>query len=323
MARRAYIGLSSPTAYFFDHDQTHFKELWRWNPILESPQGLITLFDELWFLSRPLCPVSLRQENYVKFLDEDSDYIPLIKGLNDILQVGRLDGLARVYPFISNIIDLGSKYPGEQFRRYNQVIEYVYGRQPGEGAPIDNHSHNLKLCGFDVSGNSMRLDLLAYDIAFLGSSGIKNIELVTNRFNSTAFKIKPTTIEKIQISQGVTVKRIPVLQTPRGPIINRIESIRENNFLVDFRSKILESNNPENFFELVDNIEREFQKYRNEILLERQKASRLGTSIANNAFSFAIGALVPGVGEFKSLKSDAAARNFSWTGFLAELEAST
>jgi hypothetical protein len=204
---------------------------------------------------------------------------------------------------------------------YSQVIEHVYGRKPGEGVPIDNHSHNITVCDLNISGNSMRLDLLAYDIAFLRSSGIKNIELVTNRFNSTAFKIKPKTIGKIQVSQGVTVKRIPVLQTPSGPIIHRIESIRENHFLVDFRSKILEDNSPDDFFELVDNIEQEFQNYRNTVLIERQKASRLETSLANNAFSFAIGALAPGVGEVKSLMSDAAARNFNWTGFLAELEA--
>ena len=320
MKRKAYIGLSSPTAYFYDGDKKHFQEPWQWNPILESPQGLITLFDELWFLSRPLCPVSLRKESYVKFLDEDSDFVPLIKALNSILEDQRLEGLAAHNPFIGNIIDLNSDYPSEQFKQYNKVIEHIYGRPPGEGAPIDNHSHTIDLCGFNVSGNSMRLELLAYDIAFLGNAGIENIELITNRFNSVAFKNKPTIIEKIQVSQGVTVKRIPVLQTPSGPIIYRIESIRESNFLVDFRNKILESNNPENFIDLVSNIEEEFQKYRNSVLLERQRGSRLGASIANNAFSFLVGAVVPGVGEVKSLMSDSTARNFNWTGFLAELE---
>ena len=84
MKRRACIGLSSPTAYFYDHKHEHLKkEPWEWNPILESPQGLITLFDELWFLSRVLCPVNLRREPYVKFLDDDSDYRPLIKMLTE------------------------------------------------------------------------------------------------------------------------------------------------------------------------------------------------------------------------------------------------
>jgi hypothetical protein len=242
-----------------------------------------------------LCPVSLRKESYVKFLDEDSDYIPLIKGLNNTLQSQQLDGLAASNPYIGNIINLEIEYSYEQFNRYDKVIKQVYGRQPGEGAPIDNHSHGIDLCGFEVSGNSMRLDLLAYDIAFLGNAGIRNIELITNRFNSAAFKIRPTAIEKIQLSQGITVKRIPVLQTPRGPIITRIESIRENNFLVDFRNKILENTNPENFVDLISNIEEEFQKYRNGVLLAKQYDSRLVTSIANNAFSFLIGSVTPGI----------------------------
>lgn len=324
MKRRAYIGLSSPSAYFYDHDKQYFKkEPWRWNPILESPQGLITLFDELWFLSRALCPVSLRNENYVKFLDEDSDYIPLIKGLTEILNSNSLDGIVQDSPFIDQYIDIQSDYPSEQFKRYRQVIENVYGRQPDSNLPIDNHSHSIDLCGFDVSGNSMRLDLLAYDIVFLSKAGIRNIELVTNSFNNAAFKINPTTIKNIQVAQGVTIKRVPFLQTPSGPIINRIEAIRESNFLVDFRDKIINSDKPENLVDLVANIENEFQNYRNDVLLQLQNNSRVGTSIANNALSLVVGAFIPGVGEVKSLRSDAEARKFSWTGFLADIESNS
>jgi hypothetical protein len=315
--RKAYIGLSSPTAYFYDPYNQFFKQPWEWNPILESPQGLITLFDELWFLTRPLCPVTLRAERYVKFLDEDSNFTPLIKGLNEQFQT---KSLLNKNPFVLDLIDPDSKYPHEEFKRYNQVIEHVYGTSPGAHAPIDNHSHSINLCGFGVSGNSMRLDLLAYDIAFLGNAGLRNIELITNRFNSTAFKLRPVTIGKVQIAQGVTIKRVPVLQTPSGPIIDRIESIRENNFLVDFRQKILNTSYAEDYIEMVEKIEHEFQTYRNNVLLERQLNARLGTSIANNALSFAIGTVIPLVGEIKAMASDANARNFNWTGFIAELE---
>lgn len=320
MKRRAYIGLSSPTAYFYDHNQEYFKQPWRWNPILESPQGLVTLFDELWFLSRPLCPVSLRKESYVKFLDEDSDFIPLIKKLAGTLYVGRWKDLLIEYPFINDVIDVNNHYSSEQFIRYRKIIEYVYGRKPGNGVPIDNHSQAMNLCGFNINGDSMKLNLIAFDIAFLGSAGIKNIELITNSFNSVAFKSKPKTIEATRISQGITIKRIPVLQTPRGPIIERIESIRENNFLVDFRQKVLTSNNPDNYIDLVQEIEKEFHRYRNDLLLRKQKESRLATSIGNNSISFLIGSFIPGIGEVKSLISDAAARDFNWTGFIAELE---
>jgi len=173
-----------------------------------------------------------------------------------------------------------------------------------------------------MSGNSMRIDLLAYDLAFLSNAGIRDIELITNSFNSNAFKTKPRTLERIKASQGITVKRIPVLQTTKGPIINQIESIRENKFLIDFRNKILEDDNAENFIDIVIKVEQEFQKYRNNILIDKQKNCRLGASIANNAISFIIGNVVPGAGEIKTLISDANTRKFNWTGFIAELESS-
>jgi len=320
--RKAYIGLSSPTAYFYDHDRKYFNEPWQWNPILESPQGLITLFDELWFLTRSLCPVSLRNENYVKFLDEDSNFVPLIKGVATILHTNQIDGLISEYPYLTELIDVASNFPNQQFKRYNEVIEYIYGRKPGAGFPIDNHSKTIKLCGLGLIGDSMRIDLLAFDVVILSCLGVRNIELITNSFNNSVLKFRTSTLQNIEVSQKIIIKRIPVLQTPSGPIIEGIERIRENSFLIDFRNKILQNNNPEDFIELVTAVEQEFSKYRNEVLLEKQKGSRLITSLANNALSFFAGSVipVPGIGEIKSLMSDSKTRKFNWTGFISEIE---
>jgi hypothetical protein len=322
MKRKAFIGLSSPTAYYYDHEQKFFKEKWRWNPILESPQGLITLFDEIWFLSRALCPVNLRSESYVKFLDEDSDYIPLIKNLSRQFRNSYIDGLIIENPLLGEIINLDSRYPDEQFKRYNEVIRYVYGREANSYAPLDNHSHGIDLCGTTISGNSMRLDLLAYDITFLSKLGVQNIELITNRFNSTAFHQHPKTLNKIQTSQNIIIKRIPVLQSPMGPVIERIEDIRENNFLIDFRAKIISSSNTD-IIELVPQIEKEFQDYRNNVLIGKQKSSKVFTSIAKNAVSFLLGNNLPLGAEVKSLIDDHFTRKMNWTGFLSEIELKT
>lgn len=319
MKRRAYIGLSSPTAYYYDHDQRYFKEEWRWNPILESPQGLITLFDELWFLNRSLCPISFRNEKYVKYIDEDSDFKPLIKHLTKILTNDGLDGLLKNYPLINQILKQDDTLQ-KQFNRYQSVISGIYGGTSNDIAPIDNHSHSINLLGESVSGNSISIDLLAFDIAFLYNAGINNIELISNSFNSNALITPSPTNSLLKVSEGVTIKRIPTLQTPVGPIIDNIDKIRESNFLVDFRTKILQNNNPDDFIDLVNNIELEFKNYRNEVLLEKQRSSRILNSISKNAFSFGIGLLVPGVGEIKSLATDNAARKYNWTGFIAEIE---
>lgn len=202
------MGLSSPTAYFYDHGREYFREEWRWNPILESPQGLVTLFDEIWFLSRALCPVSLRDEQYVKFLDEDSDFVRLIKGVSHTFENEGLEGLTKENQFIDEIVRLDYEYASEQFRRYDKVIEHVYGRQPGKGAPIDNHSHSITIAGHSFTGDSMRLDLIAFDVAILGRLGVRNIEFITNRFNNSALKIGSKTLGDIRLSEGITIKRI-------------------------------------------------------------------------------------------------------------------
>ena len=318
--RKAYIGLSSPTAYFYDSDQSHFKEQWQWNPILESPQGLITLFDELWFLTRAVCPANLRSESYVKFLDEDSAYIPLIKGVSKLFYEERLDGILTKYPYLVDAIDIPPHFPGEQFKSYREVIDAVYGKEPDSNNPIDNHSHGIDICGYQLWGNSLSIDHFAFDAAIISNMGANNIEFITNRFNTELFKGKARTLGNLQVSQGVTIKRIPVLQTPAGPVLHRIEAIRENKYLVDFRNKIISTEHLENLTDLVDSIEAEFNKYRNDLLLKKQRGTNLLSSIGKNALSFLGGLVIPAVGEIKSLKEDYQASKMNWTGFISKIE---
>lgn len=70
--RRAYIGLSTPIGYDYKNQATKTKAdtYSSPNPILDSPFGLLLLFDELVFLTRSLCPENMRRLPYVSFLDE-------------------------------------------------------------------------------------------------------------------------------------------------------------------------------------------------------------------------------------------------------------
>lgn len=256
----------------------------------------------------------------MKFLDEDSDFIPLIRGVVSLFEKEALFGLGSVYPFLHDVIDFDNNYAQEQFKRYAEVIDEVYGCKPGDGVPIDNHSSTFQLQGHQFSGDSMRVELLGLDVAIFCSLGVKNIEFITNRFNNGVLKSNTGTLKNVQLSQGVIIKRIPVLQTPIGPIIDRIDSIRGNYFLQDFRKKIIETDNQGSLTELVIAIESEFSKYRNNVLLGKQKGSRLLNSLARNSISFVAGEIIPGVGEMKSLISDGSARKANWTGFLAEIE---
>ena len=37
-------------------------------PIIESPWGLMLLYDELWFLCKDVCPLNMRECSFVKYV---------------------------------------------------------------------------------------------------------------------------------------------------------------------------------------------------------------------------------------------------------------
>lgn len=318
--RRAYIGLSSPTAYFYETGNLFRAEPWHWNPILESPQGLITLFDELWFLSRALCPVNLRDKNFVRFLNEESEFIPLIKGLSSSLVNDPIESFIQDNPIINLYTNLEGGIWKHILSEFNAVIEDVYGQPPGRFRPIDNHSREIDFFGVSLAGNSVDLRNLAFDIAFISRLGLSQIELITNRFNSKVLNTRPANLSQIQTAQGILISRIPALQTPQGPVIERIDSIRENNHLVDFRDKILRSNAPEDFTDLVQDIESEFQRYRNEVLIGRQEQANIVNSISRNASNLILNGILPGSPLLRNILKDTSVQKFNWTSFLAGLE---
>jgi len=73
VAFRGFIGLSAPVAYDFKHGgprlSTHQHDVG--NPILEGGVALSLIYDELWFLTRAMCPLNLRERKWVYFLDEE------------------------------------------------------------------------------------------------------------------------------------------------------------------------------------------------------------------------------------------------------------
>ncbi len=318
--RKALIGLSSPTAYFYDSQQKYFKEEWRWNPILESPQGLITLFDELWFVTRSLCPVSLRKQEYVKFIDEDSTYSSNLFEILREFADNNFEVFLEKYFYLEDFIDFSSMY-GSQFGKYTEVVQSVFGQKPSAKLPIDNHSHSLGIPGFEFSGNSMRTDLFALDNVILDYLSIPNMELITNQFNNHLMKLKPkNALNEIRISQGITIKRIPVVQLPNGPDLIGLLKLRESNDLIDFRKKILTSNVSEEFEDIVKNVENEFQNFRNNVLLKKISDSKIKNSLSRNALNYIIGKVVPAYGQIKSIGEDSNTREMNWTGFIANLD---
>ena len=71
--RRAFVGFSTP----FGYDYTVPTGPSKGNPVLEAPTGILILYDEIWFAHEDVCPLNLRDKEFVYFL-EDFDKIPEI-----------------------------------------------------------------------------------------------------------------------------------------------------------------------------------------------------------------------------------------------------
>lgn len=132
--RIAYIGLSYPLFYDY-RNQAPLSENDTWdspNPIIESPLGLMILYDELWFLCESLCPSNMRGLSYIKYVD---------KIYPDLYYEGA--------DLFRQKADLKLNYRGlsyeDTLNRMNLNKDF---------GSLDNHSHGIKIGDIIKSGNA-------------------------------------------------------------------------------------------------------------------------------------------------------------------------
>lgn len=73
MILRGFVGLSAPVAYKYGLGDQRLlgPQSAGGNPILEGGVAISLIYEELWFLTRALCPLNLRDCSWVYFLDEE------------------------------------------------------------------------------------------------------------------------------------------------------------------------------------------------------------------------------------------------------------
>jgi hypothetical protein len=137
--RIAFIGLSGPLFYDYRNPARKAPSDLESspNPVLDSPFGLLLLFDEIWFLCRSLCPDNMRDLPYVKFLDETGT-LPKLDNttISDATKSIKADRL---------LYNSYEKFTERFFAKYWKTV-----RQVGiiwNAAP-DNHTHMLKVGTF-------------------------------------------------------------------------------------------------------------------------------------------------------------------------------
>ena len=216
--RIAYIGISYPLLYDYQHlaPKTINDISDSPNPIIESPLGLMILYDELVFLCRSICPNNMRNLPYVKYVDEMfPDFY--FKGILDI--VNQAKGTIEITPEIDF---------------YNIVSSMNL-----EKWILDVHTHSLQIGDVSLSARSNDYMFLfdMYVFQALQELYYSDIELIAN----SKFRIDVTNSNtEAELVEKIIIPNIPNYLSAKGPYHECMEELRYNKYVKDFRSWIIE-----------------------------------------------------------------------------------
>lgn len=291
--RRAFVGLSSPLGY--DYKQEASKAISDMsdspNPILESPFGLLMLFDEIWFLCRSLCPENMRYLPYIKFLDEEG-ILPNLKEIKKSLNWELLKNDKEFKLRYQNYMESRPK-----FLKLMETIKICWDAAP------DYHTHGLKIGNSEFMAR-YTIDNLILDIEILKRLKNMNFELVTNSFTQNYFYEENQVLKASRLSELIIIENIPNYLTPDGPYHPCIEDARSDSYLIDFRKWITnttEKLNVEYVESFKKGVQSSIQRAQDELFLKYYDVKTHYKSIGKTLAGFVLSSFVPGVGALHSL----------------------
>jgi hypothetical protein len=304
--RKAFIGLSTPIGFDYQNHATQAKAdtYSSPNPVLDSPFGLLLLFDELVFLSRSLCPENMRALPYVSFLDEGNIFPKVTE-----------EEVNEVWKTAWNAPDK----PIEQGLSFQESLENA-GAINGMG--IDNHSHGLSIGPFQRQANADPYNL-AIDAYICKRLNDPSIELVTNSRLEPFLEPDSNTASQSLLTQLLVLENIPNYLTPQGPYHPVIEEVRANRYLAEFRKWVTQQQgmaSPNEVKEVKAEVENALQDAQEKLFLKHCDQSRHYRSVGKAMLGDAIGILFPATGTVTALiEAGADAVNpqaMRWQGFL-------
>jgi hypothetical protein len=316
MPRRAFIGLSGPLLYDYEvqADPTPADQVSSPNPILDSPFGLLLLYDELWFLTRSLCPQNMRDLRYVRFVDEDGNLPRLadIEVETSARSVHEDPAAAQRYARVRRLF--------EQYDAVLQTLHVDWGSGP------DNHTHTLRIGDIDTYANSVALESILFDLEVVRRLD-EDVELVANSFGQRWLDVSRPKLAESDLAHLLVVDRIPNIVFREGPYHPVIDEARENPHLQAFRTWVsatsasLDADDAKSIkveveAAIAETVRDVFLRYLDEHRLFLTQGKTLTGALADLIVPYAgtAGTMLHGVRERR------AAQELRWQGFLVSLE---
>lgn len=307
--RKAFIGSSSPILYDYAEKASKAPSDLSSspNPILESPFGILLMFDEIYFLCRSFCPENMRNLPYVHFMDEEG-LLPNLTDLNydkirSEVEAQKTAGILK-YDNRPTHIELLEEWGLDWVKR------------------ADNHTHGLKFGGIESGGNQ-DLHNLVFDQLVLKKIGDSEFELITNTLTDHYLSTEQSSYRNNYFSELIVVNDIPNYLTPKGPYHPCIEEVRENKYLKEFRKWVLAQKIPADKKEIkdiqneVENVIRQAQK---DIFLKYLDEKNHYKTIGKAAIGDAVGCFIPGIGTLGACveenKKEKQKQEIKWQGFV-------
>jgi hypothetical protein len=314
--RVALVGFSSPVAYDYRNQATEAPadQESSPNPILFGGSSVMLLFDQIWFMTRSLCPESMRNLNFVRFLDETGQLT------SEIVRRAKEEfATPKAGPFLHSLDENVTERIA-----YQQVKDSFLTKND---FVWDNHTHSLNVLGNRVLGNSGSEYTLALDRGIKILLKEPNVELIYNPFWLESVEAEARTLAQVGLSNELLLKRIPNPFNSRGPVVDDIYKWRDNNFIGDYRNWLSSQTFPKDLGklkELSERLENDIFNAMRKSYLEELKKSKIYTSIAKSVLGELAGFLVPGSSLLyeiaKDAREEAKAHEERWRAFLLSLE---
>lgn len=251
---KAYVGFSTPVGYdYLNTAETVPSDVSSSpNPILVGVTGIIALFDEIWFPCRSICPQSMRNLDYVRFVAEEFPNLEL--------DDERAHAIAEEHrqTFSLNDIHVGG---------YSAFMEKYYGF----GHP-DNHTHAVNCFGSMLGGNPTLLNIIR-DVMVIDQLDINFTPVMNGLTRQMTFPddygwLRSDREDKaIRVADRIlTISSLYDITGVSGPYHPVLKELRDHNFVASFRNWIrnesnsLHNRSAEQIISELNDVLREFER---------------------------------------------------------------